>query len=233
MQEKKFVKVFRGAKLIQLCTLLAIETVFFLILVCTPALGARIYTEKPLFILCTITWILMIFNLLCLIYDFCKLRSFAKESHALNKLAYLDHLTGLPNRHGLDTVFQTYDTPESLAQVGCAMITIDNLKMVNETCCHADGNQMIQGFCSILENVGDKFGVVGRNGGNEFIAVINNCTADTMNLFINTLKEEVDIYNTENPKLPLHLKHTYILNSEECAEAFTQLLTTTYNKLHA
>lgn len=232
MQEQKFVKVFRTAKIIQLCILLAIELFFFLVLTYNPNLARHIYSNKSLFVLCAITWILMIFSFLCLLYDFVKLRAFAAESHALNKVAYLDHLTGMPNRHSLDAVFQAYNTPESLTGVGCAMFTIQNLKEINDTQGHCVGDTLIMNFCHIFEEVGDEFGFVGRNGGNEFVAVINNCNEEMINHFITTLQNRVNIYNKEHSKTPILLSFSYTLNEEEKVKAFTQLLTVTYNKLY-
>lgn len=232
MQEQKFVKIFRTTKIIQLCILLTIELCFFLVLTYKPNLARQIYSSKSLFTLCAITWILMIFNFLCLLYDFLKLRAFASESHYLNKMAYLDNLTGIPNRHSLDTVFQAYATPESLQDVGCAMFSISNLKEVNETQGHSVGDVLIRDFCSIFEEVGDQFGFVSRNGGNEFVAVINNCNEQIMTHFITTLQNRIDIYNNEHEKTPIKLIFSYTLNEEEKVTAFTQLLTITYNKLH-
>lgn len=232
MQEQKFVKLFRTAKVIQLCILLAIELFFFLVLTYNPNLARQIYSNKSLFTLCAITWILMIFNFLCLLFDFFKLRAFAAESHQLNKMAYLDNLTGIPNRHSLDAVFQTYATPESLQGVGCAMFTISNLKEINETQGHSAGDILILDFCNIFEEVGDQFGFVSRNGGNEFVAVLNDCNEQVMTQFIQTLQNRINIYNSEHSKAPLILSSSYSLNEEEMVKAFTQLLTITYNRLY-
>lgn len=232
MQEQKFVKVFRTAKIIQLCLLLGIEITFFLLLACNTDLSSRIYADKALFTLCVITWILMLFNLLCLVFDFFKLRSFAMESHALTQAAYLDRLTGIPNRHSLDVVFRTYTTPESLADIGCAMLTISNLKTINETLGHQAGDTMIRDFCTIFEETGDTFGFVGRNGGNEFVAVINHCSHQTMNRFLTVLESHISLYNAEHTTAPIELRSAYTLYAEEQVQAFTQLLTATYNKLY-
>ena len=231
MKEKKFVTVFRTAKIVQLIVLLVLEAVFVIILLTNPAMGRRIYEDRPLYLMCAITWILMILALLFLFYDFFKLRSFAQESHALNREAFLDHLTGIPNRHGLDVIFRTYATPESMANVGCYMVTIDNLTAINQSDSRKAGDRLIQDFCSILESVGDDFGIVGRNGGNEFLVVIDNCDQETMERFTGNLKERISAYNQEHERFPIHLRSTYILNSAKKAAAFTQLLTATYNQL--
>ncbi|MDY5775954.1 MAG: GGDEF domain-containing protein [Lachnospiraceae bacterium] len=232
MYEEKFVKFFRVAKIIQLIVLLIIEAFFFLILVCNPSIIKLLYRSKPIFLLCATIWVLMIFYLICLIYDFSKLRSFALESHALNKEAYLDDLTGIPNRHGLDVIFRTYDTPESIQTIGCYMVTIENLMSINDTLGRQTGDTMIQVFSSILEKVGDTFGIVGRNGGNEFICIINQCTNEIISQFTNCLNAEVETYNLEHSSAPIHLHSAYVLNSETQFSSFPELLVATYNKLY-
>lgn len=232
MQEKKFVTIFRIAKIIQLCIILMIEAGFLYILMENPSMTGRLYEEPVLYLLCAITWIMLIFGLLCIIFDFFMLRSIAKESHKLKKAAFLDDLTGIPNRHGLDVIFQTYTTPESMANVGCYMVTIDNLKAINQSDSRQAGDRMIQDFCSILESVGDKFGIVGRNGGNDFLVVIDNCKKKKMKSFEGMLEARIADYNREHIDFPIRLRSTYILNSTEGIEAFTQLLTATYNRLH-
>ncbi len=233
MPEKSFAKSFRRIKTVQLCLLIIIEVVAALILICNPAVGKQLFTNKTLLLLYVIIWVLMLFNLSCLLYDFVKMKLFAEESHSLNQIAYLDNLTGIPNRHGLDSVFKTYDTPESLLQVGCFMCTIDNLRTINDTLGHNIGDKIILDFCTIFEEVGDAFGFVGRNGGNEFIMVMDKCTSATMNNFIDKLQEHVSQYNEKHAQTPIQIKHTYLLNTDLHAQAFTQLLTATYNKLHS
>ena len=232
MYEKKFVKLFRIAKVVQLSVLLVIEAFFFLILMRNPSISKMIYSSKPIFLLCATIWVLMIFYFICLIYDFFKLRSFAQESHALNKEAYLDDLTGIPNRHGLDVLFRTYDTPESMQTIGCYMITIDNLMTINDSLGRQTGDAMIQSFCSILEKVGDSFGIVGRNGGNEFMCVINQCTDETISQFADSINAEVEAYNLEHARSPIHLRSAYVLNSKAQISSFPELLVATYNKLY-
>lgn len=233
MQEKKFVKSFRTAKIIQFCILLMIEIVFFIILLSHPSLSKTVYNNRPLFMLCSVIWVLMILHLVCLLSDFIRLRSFALESHALNKAAYLDDLTGIPNRHGLDVIFRTYDSPESMESVGCFITTIDNLVSVNKTLGRETGNAMIQAFSSILEKVGDTFGTVGRNGGNEFICVLNRCTEDTIKQFTDCLNAEIDSYNSQHTQAPILLRSAYVLNSVEKKTVFSELMIATYNKLHS
>ncbi|MBO5165904.1 MAG: GGDEF domain-containing protein [Lachnospiraceae bacterium] len=232
MQEQKFIKTMRLTKIIQLIILVGIELAFIIMLIANGDLHRQIYSNKALFFLSFVTWLLAIFNLCCLLYDFFKMRTFALESHALNKTAYLDSLTGMPNRHSLDTVFQTYTTPDSLTHTGCAMFTISNLKKLNETFGREAGDNAIQDFCNIFEEIGDNYGFVGRNGGNDFIAVINNCNHDTVNHFLAVINNRLSLYNAEHPDRPIEICSAYTLYDEAQVKAFTQLLAVTYDKLH-
>lgn len=232
MQEQPYINRMRHAKFIQLICLLIIELTFIIFLILNKELRARIYSNETLFILCFITWILALFSLGWLIYDFYKLRTIATESHVLNQAAYLDKLTGVPNRHSLDTVFQTYTTPESLQHTCCVMLTISNLKELNANHGRQSGDKILQDFCNIFEEVGDAFGFVGRNGGNEFVAVLNNCNHETAKRFLAILANRIALYDEIHPDTPIRTHSAYTLYDESNVTAFTQLLTVTYNKLH-
>ena len=79
IQKKKFVKTFRNTKTVQLILLLLLETAYVLVLTLNPALGTKLFEDRTLFILCTLSWILALFNLIWLLYDFYKLRTFCRR----------------------------------------------------------------------------------------------------------------------------------------------------------
>ncbi len=232
MQEGKIVRTFRRAKIIQLCLLFLIEAGVILVLLTHPSMSRQIYGSRTLFFLCGFLWLLSAFSLVCLILDFVGLRSFARESHALNQEAYLDQLTGLPNRHGLDLIFQTYASPDAVKDVGLYMFKIDNLAGINDSLGRAAGDSLILDFCAILEHVGDDFGSVGRNSGNDFLAVLDHCTEDTAKSFSDRLDAELSAYNLAHPKAPILLRSAFVLNREAHMDSFTRLLKAAYNKLH-
>lgn len=232
MPEQKFFKSYRTVKAIQLFILGAIELVFLIILFSNKNLSDQIYNSKPLFCLCAVTWILMLFSLFGLLYDFYRLRSLTAKNHLFNQFAYLDRLTGIPNRYSLDIIFQAYTTPESLAGTACALFSIDNLKTINNTLGHEAGDKLIKDFCTIFEEVGDCFGFIGRNGGNEFVAVIENSSHDSMKQFMTRLENSIRIYNMEHTETPITLRSAYTLYDETEVQVFAQLLAATYNKLY-
>jgi len=232
MQQKDLLKEFKNIKFIQLILLIGIEIVFFLVLILNSQLCNSVFTNKNLFLLAAMMWGLMIFSLIVVLYDFYKLKTFAEQNHALNKAAYLDNLTGIPNRYSCDLMFNLYSTEESIKDIGCCLLTISNLPHINDNFDHSIGDKTIKIFCDLLEQVGDRFGFVGRNGGNEFLSIIDNCDENTMSNFIEVLNQNIADYNKSTDSAKIEFNFAYILNSAENVHRFSDLITLTYKKLN-
>ena len=232
MREQKFIKQFRTAKIVHLSLLVGMELIFILIMMVDKRLRLWVFSDRALFTLFVFIWLFLLLGLVFLFYDFYKLRAFVQESHHLNQTVYLDSLTGLPNRYSLDEIFRNYTTPESLEDTGCLLFSIANLKTVNEISGHAAGDAMIRYFSNIFEEIGDKFGFIGRNGGNEFVAVITPCSPQIIQDFRTTLENRISSYNKEHTAAPILLRSAYTLYAEEPVQSFTELLVLTYNKLY-
>lgn len=231
MQEKSFLTSIKKCKVGQLCVLTAIEIAFILLLISNPALCKHLFSNRYLFTLCLFVWILMLFNLSVLIYDLVKLRSIALEGHALKQDAYYDRLTGLLNRNGLDKAFQNYKNADDIAHVGIFMATLDNLKELNKLSGHAVGDVLVQNFSHILEAAAEGIGIVGRNGSNAYVMLVNNCTPDTMEAFREKLTGKIADYNATYPSTPISVRHACTINDNNEFEDVFSILTATYHKL--
>lgn len=62
--------------------------------------------------------------------------------------------------------------------------------------------------------------MVGRNGGNEFLMIVNHGSHDTMEYFIESLNQQLKEYNEEHSNAPIQIQYAYILNEEAHAESF-------------
>ena len=136
---------FRTVKTIQLFFTVI---VFLLYLICMAAfpdfrVSAASDNLLPLFPHLLI-WILTIGSLLFLYFDYKYFYKTIQESDSLRRSAYLDDLTGMPNRFSCDLVFQMYagDTSK-IEHVACALITISNLIQTNITFGRDAGNQIL------------------------------------------------------------------------------------------
>ena len=92
-----------------------------------------------------------------------------QERQLLERSAYVDSLTNLGNRGGLDRhVDQLWlkGTPFT-----CAYIAIDHLKHCNDKFGHAEGNRYILGICRALTEAMEHDEMLFRIGGDEFVLV--------------------------------------------------------------
>ena len=92
-----------------------------------------------------------------------------QERQLLERSAYIDSLTNLGNRGGLDHhVDQLWlkGTPFT-----CAYIDIDHLKHCNDKFGHAEGNRYILGICRALTEAMEHDEMLFRIGGDEFVLV--------------------------------------------------------------
>jgi diguanylate cyclase (GGDEF)-like protein len=155
----------------------------------------------------------------------------ASIGRRLNKMAYIDKLTGLPNRYSCDLLIESFNDPDKLANAGFILMQIKNLMSVNADTGHANGNWLISEFCSILEEVAEEYGYVGRNGGNEFILLIENCDSTSADLFLLELTKRIHGYNEMNVGTPMEIAYARVLNSDENKEKISDLISLGYRKL--
>lgn len=231
-EQRSFFKRHKIMKFFQMTVLIILEITFFLFIITHPSLRNSIYNNFNLFALSAMMWFLMIFSFACLLYDFIKLEKTAKNTYYLSKLANLDEMTGIPNRRGCDLMFQFYCSENSLGEVGCGIMEISNLEEINKTQGYEAGDAAVQDFCSTLSRLKSSPGFVGRNSGNQFLIVLEHCDAKKMDSFFNTLNNEIALYNKEKSHQKINFNYAYVLNSELCADKFSEIITQAYNKLH-
>jgi len=174
-------------------------------------------------------FVLIVF--ISVVIDFYILKKTTNIGYKLNRLAYLDRLTGLPNRFSCDLLFESFNNTDRLPGVGFIVMKINNLPNVNESTGHDSGNSLIAEFCYILEDVGEKYGYVGRNGGNEFIILIEDCSDTDCDMFLSDLTKRIRGYNEMAVGTALEIAYAGVLNSNEKKNSMSELISFTYKKL--
>ena len=175
-----------------------------------------------------ITLILFTFSV---IFDFYILHRTASIGRHLNRLAYIDKLTGLPNRYSCDLIFESFSSPEILPNAGFLLLKINNLTSINKDNGHTNGNFLISEFSSILEDVSQEYGHIGRNGGNEFIMIMENCDDVKADMFLMDLTKRIHGYNEMNIGDPLEVAYSRCLNRDEHKEKIAELISLGYKRL--
>lgn len=134
---------------------------------------------------------------LSLMVDFClevgKSVYSEAESDALAKLAYTDSLTGIANRRRCEEFFDQLDRQESKYAV--IEFDLNNLKKVNDSLGHDAGDEYIRTFGRIVKEVFAEYGIAGRIGGDEFVAVIEDASSVDVDLLIENMQERISELN--------------------------------------
>ena len=228
--KQDYFKGFKIFKIIQLIILVIFAFTFFLLIYLDTDLRGYIYSNKNILTICVFLWGFMIYSVVCIILDFYQLEGHIAHDNVLNKAVYTDALTGIPNRFGCDKIFEEYSGDRDISKIGCALVTISNLNEVNHNKGRHVGNLMLINFSRMIERVGAHFGFVGRNDGNGFLVVIDNCDRLKMNKFKEELAGEISSYNMLDINEHIYIEVTDLLNEETKENDFTSLVVELYDK---
>ncbi|MFB4393723.1 MULTISPECIES: EAL domain-containing protein [unclassified Pseudomonas] len=91
-----------------------------------------------------------------------------------------DALTGLANRREFE--FRLEQALNALARKGSRhslmFLDLDQFKLVNDTCGHAAGDELLRHICAVLQSGLREGDTLARLGGDEFGVLLENCPAD-------------------------------------------------------
>ena len=226
--KQDYFKSYKYFKLTQLIILVVFAIAFFLFLYEDENLRYNVYSNRSLLTLCVFLWAFMLYSAITILWDFHQLEGNILHDGVLSRAAYVDSLTGIPNRSSCDLIYDKYNNKNDISNIGCALVSISNLKDINEKSGREAGNVALQDFSHIIEKVSANFGFVGRNSGNEFLCVIEKCDRDTMDSFKREIDAEISKYNTAAGRQKLDIVIHDALNSEEQAPLFSNLVTRLY-----
>jgi len=116
------------------------------------------------------------------------------EQEKLKQLASLDHMTGLYNRRYFSEIsMHIFDlSKRAKTPLSIVMIDIDKFKNVNDTYGHQIGDDVIIILSNILKELQRKSDIICRYGGEEFIVLLPNTTANNALLIIEKLRKIVE-----------------------------------------
>jgi len=121
----------------------------------------------------------------------------------LEYLSYHDGLTGLYNR--------TYFEKEKLrlnqedTKIGVVVCDLDNMKNVNDTLGHVNGDELIKRTARLIENTIIKDSIICRIGGDEIIILIKDIEYNNLQEIIKNLRKTIENYNFENEGISIKM----------------------------
>jgi diguanylate cyclase (GGDEF)-like protein len=99
-------------------------------------------------------------------------RTYNAMTAEFERLAYLDRLTGLPNRRYLERHLAGRNDNDKHSRQAVLAIDLDGFKPVNDTHGHAVGDRVLTAVARRIVGVMAERGLLARVGGDEFVAVI-------------------------------------------------------------
>jgi diguanylate cyclase len=129
----------------------------------------------------------------------------------LSTLAKTDSLTGLYNRgywdHRLQQEFERFTRTRQTPTL--MMLDIDHFKKVNDTFCHAAGDEIIRMIANLLKNHLRATDIIGRLGGEEFGVILIDTTAEPAELLANRLRVAIESNVTYYEKQEIRITSSF------------------------
>ncbi len=98
---------------------------------------------------------------------------YAAMNRTLQKKVYLDEATGLPNKNKCEEILEGSDGGEEISGVyAVCVFDLNNLRTINNSLGHDKGDEYIRSFAVQLRKAVPEEYFVGRNGGDEFLAIL-------------------------------------------------------------
>lgn len=121
-----------------------------------------------------------------------------------HRQAITDHLTGLLNRQGFESVLNKTieQVDQSGLQLACVFIDLDRFKWINDTFGHASGDAVLRETVHRIKEITSSLDPMSRLGGDEFAILIADTQAEHLALDLGkriaqTLAEPIMVQNTE------------------------------------
>lgn len=135
------------------------------------------------------------------------------ERISLIKSAYTDELTQLNNRRYCSEHMKKINEDRT-GDYAIICFDLNNLKVINDTYGHSKGDILIKSAADIIRKTFEKQGVVGRMGGDEFIAILSISNKEQLELLLKQFHDNIFQKNQEVNDLNISIAYGYAFSGE-------------------
>lgn len=117
------------------------------------------------------------------------------NSRKFKQLAHTDSLTGLANRRQIERALKKAmeEANQTQKPLSVLMYDIDHFKVINDRHGHSVGDVVLTNLSNFSQELLRENDVLGRTGGEEFLAILPNANIDQAILVAKRLQQEVDL----------------------------------------
>lgn len=225
-------KKFDRYKTVQLIIFILLAGISLLIILTDGELYQMVANNPHIRALCILLWVAFVFCFLFIFMDFSLFSTFKKDYRELDFAVSSDPVSGIANRYSCDSVIEKYLDQPLPRNIGCVMFDLTNIGEVNRSHGHVAGNELIHDFSGILQASSLNLCFVGRNGGNQFLAIFENCTTQKLNTFLDRVSDKVDRHNDNPDSLPIVYQYGTAYREDESIQTITDLIALSNRRIH-
>ena len=186
--------------------------------ICDEATGfAEVYSDKRTSTLDVLEKIVIldICGLVLLLgLEILKMLRYAAQNRLLQKKIYLDEATGLPNKNKCEEILENDKELEAGAQIAVCVFDLNNLRMINNNLGHDKGDAYIRSFAGQLRAAMPEDAFVGRDGGDEFLAVLTGKNHTEVQECLAGVRKSIKLYSRQHPEMPISYAAGYALSDD-------------------
>lgn len=146
----------------------------------------------------------------------------SRKNKELKAQVFIDKQTGLPNKNRCEQLIS--EPLQDKQTTGMFMFDLNNLKFVNDSLGHEEGDKLILNFSQLIRANIDEQYFVGRYGGDEFIAVVPQTTQEALQKIAANVRKATAKYNDAHAILPISYAVGYAMINEVAEPTLEALL---------
>ena len=125
-----------------------------------------------------------------------------KMEEKLRVFSFTDELTGLLNRRGFFALVEQQLKMSKRMKKGIFMLyaDLDGLKAINDTWGHQEGDRALIDIAGILKATFRESDIIGRIGGDEYVALPIGTTGDNVKIITDRLQKVLELHNAESTR---------------------------------
>lgn len=225
-------KNFDKRKTLQLILTVILAGCSLFIIISDAELYQLVGRDPQIRILCILLWLSLVLSFLFIFIDFSLIGALKRDYRELDFAVSSDPLSGIANRNSCDAMIEKYLDQPLPAGIGCIMFSLSNLQEINRLYGRMAGNILIRNFSGILQVSSRDLCFVGRNGGNCFMALFEDCSERKLKMFLDRVADRVDRHNNSPSSQPIRYLYGSAWNGESEIATITDLIALSNKRLH-